>query len=116
MAISPDGRWLAAGGRDKTLGLWDLTAAEPEKTARVLSGHEDWVNSLAISPNGRWLATGSNDKTVRLWPLRMEELLRQARRAAGRDFSRAEWEELFPGEEYRKTFESIPASPATLPR
>ena len=49
------------------------------------------------------------DKTARLWPLTIEELLKQAERAVGRNFTREEWEELFPGEHYRKTFEGLPA-------
>ncbi|HLN08812.1 MAG TPA: AAA family ATPase, partial [Xanthobacteraceae bacterium] len=39
LAISPDGRWLASGSHDNTIRLWDLKAADPEETARVLSGH-----------------------------------------------------------------------------
>jgi WD40 repeat protein len=34
-AISPDGRWLAAGGTDR-LGLWDLTRDAPAATAKNL--------------------------------------------------------------------------------
>ena len=40
VAVSGDGRWLVTGSWDKTARLWDLTAKEPEKTARVLSGHD----------------------------------------------------------------------------
>jgi hypothetical protein len=69
---------------------------------------------MAISPDGRWLVTGSRDNTARLRPLNIEEPLEQAERAVGRNFTRKEWEELFPDEDYRKTFEGLPA-PGEVP-
>jgi hypothetical protein len=35
----------------------------------TLTGHSDWVYSLAISPDGQTLASGSFDKTIKLWQL-----------------------------------------------
>eukprot|EP00218_Dolichomastix_sp_CCMP3274_P011428 CAMPEP_0170145970 /NCGR_PEP_ID=MMETSP0033_2-20121228/27358_1 /TAXON_ID=195969 /ORGANISM="Dolichomastix tenuilepis, Strain CCMP3274" /LENGTH=44 /DNA_ID= /DNA_START= /DNA_END= /DNA_ORIENTATION= len=32
-----------------------------------LTGHTDWVISVAFSPDGAFLATGSIDKTARVW-------------------------------------------------
>jgi WD40 repeat protein len=108
IAISPGGRWLVTGSWDKTPQLWDLRATEPEKTARVLKGHDDAIFAVAISSDGRWLVTGSDDQTARLWPLAIEEIVRQGERAVGRNFTQQEWEELFPGELYRKTIQRFP--------
>jgi WD40 repeat protein len=33
----------------------------------VLSGHTDWVRSLAFSSDGELLVSGSNDRTIKLW-------------------------------------------------
>ena len=52
VATSPDGRWLVTGSYDKTARLWDLSAAEPERTARVLAGHVGPVSAVAISTDG----------------------------------------------------------------
>jgi WD40 repeat protein len=107
LAISPDWRYVAVGNPlDNSACVWDLKAADPEKTLRLFGGHDRPVWASAFSPDGRYLLTASD--RVRMWPLRLDELLRHAERAVGRNLTREEWEETFPGEEYRKTFEGLP--------
>lgn len=65
VAISDDGRWVAAGGTDHGARLWDATG----KLRAVLEGHDERVASVDFRPDGRELATGSWDGTVRRWDL-----------------------------------------------
>ncbi len=66
VAMSPDGRWLAAGLADRTIRLWSTQTGQ---VVDVLRGHSDFVLDVAFSPDGRQLASASYDKTIRLWDL-----------------------------------------------
>ncbi len=71
--FSMDGKILASGSWDYTIGLWD---AETDEHLRTLEGHTDWVNSVAFSPDGTTIVSGSDDYTLRLWDVATGETLR----------------------------------------
>jgi WD40 repeat protein len=64
LAVAPDGTWLASGGSDWTVRVWDA-ATGAQRT--ILTGHEGPVRALAVAPDGTWLASGGSDRTVRVW-------------------------------------------------
>jgi WD40 repeat protein/serine/threonine protein kinase len=75
LAFSPDGRLVAAGGRDGVVRLWDGGRREtlvPHRDPR--DGRTFSVNGVAFSPDGKTLASALSDSTVRVWdvPLRKE--------------------------------------------
>ncbi len=43
---------------------------------RTLTGHSDWVLSVAYSPDGRYLASGSYDNTIKIWEVATGKELR----------------------------------------
>ncbi len=84
----PDGSWLATGGGDGTVRIWDADR-QPRAT---LTGHHGAVAAVAIAPDGSWLATAGGDGTVRIWDAATSSrraTLTGARRRGGRGGDRA---------------------------
>ena len=65
LAISRDGRSLAAACQDRTVYLFDMQTHR----VRFLRGHRDQVYGIAFSPGGGHLATGTWGGEVGLWDL-----------------------------------------------
>jgi WD40 repeat protein len=62
VALSPDGRLVAASGDD--VKVWEVSTGRELHTLR---GHTRLIPLLAFSPNGRRLVSGSRDGSVILW-------------------------------------------------
>jgi WD40 repeat protein len=63
VVISHDGRWLAAGGEDHQVTLWDTATF----TLRATATHDDIISDVAFSDDDRALVSASWDHTVRVW-------------------------------------------------
>lgn len=77
IAVSPDGRTLAAGtAGEHDVRTWDITdPSHPVPLGEPLTGPASWVNAVAFSPDGRTLAAGSSDTQLWQWDLRSRQPL-----------------------------------------
>ncbi|KAJ7735739.1 WD40-repeat-containing domain protein [Mycena metata] len=64
VAISPDGRYVAAGSLDTIVRIWD---AQTGALVERLRGHRDSVYSVVFTPDGLGVVSGSLDKTLKYW-------------------------------------------------
>jgi transcription initiation factor TFIID subunit 5 len=84
LAVSPDGRYLATGGRfsvlsspggfadkdpgeDLSINLWDLGSG---RRIKKMTGHKASIYSLAFSAESSLLVSGGADWTVRCWDVK----------------------------------------------
>jgi WD40 repeat protein len=72
LAVSPDGRFLAAGGFDNNIYLWRL---RDRSLVSVFRGHQWSVRCLAFSSHGKFLASGAEDNRVIIWLLSDRRML-----------------------------------------
>nr|WP_286178274.1 protein kinase [Rhodopirellula sp. JC639] len=64
VSISPDGSFIAAGGFDGVIGIWDESG---HLLPRLLAGHDGPVNGVCFSPHGHRLLSWGQDQTLKIW-------------------------------------------------
>jgi ribosomal RNA-processing protein 9 len=64
LAVSTDGRYLASGGEDKYVRIWD---ARSDKLIQRFKGHRDHVTCVAFRKKSAQLFSGSADRTIKVW-------------------------------------------------
>ncbi|OQS05893.1 U3 small nucleolar RNA-interacting protein [Thraustotheca clavata] len=66
LAVSTDNKFVASGGVDKLLHVWD---GETSALLESFSGHRDAISCLAFRKRSHMLFSGSFDRTVKHWNL-----------------------------------------------
>jgi COMPASS component SWD3 len=68
---------LASASDDKSILLWSPLASDFPISPSPITGHSNYVYSLAFSPKGNMLVSGSYDEAVFLWDVRAGRIMRQ---------------------------------------
>ncbi|KFY63060.1 hypothetical protein V496_04222 [Pseudogymnoascus sp. VKM F-4515 (FW-2607)] len=66
VAASQDGKFVATGGKDRRIVIWDAATLEP---LRVFSQHRDSVTGLTFRRGTNQLYSASSDRTIKIWSL-----------------------------------------------
>ncbi len=62
LAWSPNGQWIASGGKEASLQVWNATTGNKLYTYL----HKDLVGAVAWSKDGMWLASGGWEGTIHI--------------------------------------------------
>jgi WD40 repeat protein len=62
--ISADQRWIALGGSDRLVKIYDTKDGVLE---HKIKKHTDWVTAVEFSPDGKFLVTGDRNGGLMLW-------------------------------------------------
>lgn len=66
LEFSPDGNWMATGGPDGVVIVWDMTTGMENSR---WPANEDGVWAVGFNPDSTLLATGGQDNLVHIWDL-----------------------------------------------
>jgi WD40 repeat protein len=64
VTVAPDGAWLAVGGEDGSVRIWDVVTWE--RRAELADHDDGYQRALVVAPDGTWLAAGGAGP-VRIW-------------------------------------------------
>ena len=70
--------YLASGGRDRTVRLWNISTST---CLSVFNYHENWVRSVVIHPSGKYILSAGDDRTIRVMDISSQRCLRTIQEA-----------------------------------
>jgi serine/threonine-protein kinase len=74
LAYSADGKFLASGGNDKAVRVWNV--GNGEQVRDIAPAHESPVRSVALTRNGKEVISAGDDTRIHVWDVGNGERLR----------------------------------------
>lgn len=99
VSFSPDSTQFVASSEDQTATLWDVATHKPIGGAFPV--RQGTIPSAQFAPDGSLVIDMLSDATI--WPMDPQVWKNFACRAAGRDLTDAEWEDLLPDRDFQPT-------------
>lgn len=72
VVLSPDGKTVATGDKDRSIRLWTI---ESGQLLATIPAHGSNINSIAWSPDGKYIVSASDDFSIKEWNIRAEQEL-----------------------------------------
>ncbi len=113
ITFTRDGKWIASGGDDKMVTLWDTSTGQP--FVQLASNGVGSIYSVALQPSGELVASGGDYDSIFLWDINVESWIDKTCKRVGRNLTREEWAMYLVGEEYRKTCNAWPGEQGVMP-
>lgn len=66
ITFSPDGKFLASGGRDGVIKIWE---AYNGREVMTLNGHRASIKGIDFSPDGKYLLACDESTTIKFWDI-----------------------------------------------
>ncbi len=112
VAYSPDGRYIATGGEDKAVHIFEALSGNPVAHIETVGP----VKAVEFSGDGEYVISASSENegsddiamVVRRDSWSASDLAKQVCSVLNRNFAPAEWQQYFPGQPYRRTCPSLP--------
>jgi WD40 repeat protein len=96
VAVSPDGKTLAASTSTGQVWLWNISTATRTALTATLTAATGDVSRIAFSPSDNTLAAISNDDRITFWHYRPYEAVNRVCAYAGSPITKAEWYQYVP--------------------
>ncbi|WP_157488801.1 serine/threonine-protein kinase [Pseudofrankia sp. DC12] len=78
VAVTPNGKTLAAASQNGTMALWDISRpAQPRALPALSTGDTTGMMAVAFAPGGLTLASASRNGTVQLWDVSVPSAARR---------------------------------------
>jgi WD40 repeat protein len=80
VCVSPDGKYIAGGGMDMSVRVWD---AQSKKVIAQLMPHVGIINAVDIHPTQPWVAVATygtsnpEDATLKVWDFKSKKLIKE---------------------------------------